>query len=322
MMSGRFSARLVTGAVAMATLLISASASAQFGLNQKTVPWRAVASGTSGGVQKFTAKLISNQADWANFCRLDGFTESMPQIDFFKERLIVVALGKRNTGGYSVTVTDVRPQTNGTFDIIAVESTPSPNMMTPQAITTPYTVIAVDRQVSTINVKITQQQGMGFGFGQPGGGFGNGNGLPPLTGGYCAFARWSVCNRPRFGVELLNSELELRNWLQSAGLSSPSALAGSGIDRGRPNQGAGAVAPSPLNQIDWRIERLVVLYAGQASTGANVDVLYAYRTLDGALKLGYRIVGGVSGNGQRSAPVTLVRVARSVNTVRATEVRD
>jgi hypothetical protein len=310
--------RLVTGAVAMATVLISASASAQFGLNQKTVPWRSVASGTSGGVQKFTAKLISNQADWANFCRLDGFTESMPQIDFFKERLVVVALGTRNTGGYSVTVTDVRPQTNGSFDIIAVESTPAPNMMTTQAITTPFTVIAVDRQVSTINVKITQQQGMGFGFGQPGGGFGLANGLPPLAGGFCAFARWSVCNRPRFGVELLNSELELRNWLQSAGLSSPSVLAGSGLDRGRPGQ----AAPSPLNQIDWRIERLAVLYAGQAATGANVDVLYAYRTLDGALKLGYRITGGVSGGGQRSAPVTLVRVARSVNTVRATEVRD
>lgn len=322
MMSGRFKAAAVTGALAMTTLLISASASAQFGLNQKTVPWRAVASGTSGGVQKFTAKLISNQADWANFCRLDGFTESMPQIDFFKERLVVIALGKRNTGGYSVTVTDIRPQTNGTFDILAVESTPSPNMMTTQAITTPYTVIAVDRQVSTINVKITQQQGMGFGFGQPGGGWGNQNGLPPLAGGFCAFARWSVCNRPRFGVELLNSELELRTWLQSAGLSDPAPLSGSGIDRGRPNQGAGQAAPSPLNQIDWRQERLVVLYAGQASTGANVDVLYAYRTLDGALKLGYRISGGVSGNGQRSAPVTLVRVGRNVNTVRATEVRD
>lgn len=306
----------------MATLLVSASASAQFGLNQKTVPWRAVASGTSGGVQKFTAKLISNQADWANFCRIDGFTESMPQIDFFKERLVVVALGKRNTGGYAVTVTDIRPQTNGTFDIIAVESTPSPNMMTTQAITTPFTVIAVDRQVSTINVKITQQQGMGFGFGQPGGGFVNQNGLPPLVGGFCAFARWSVCNRPRFGVELLNSELELRSWLQASGLADPSAVVGSGLDRGRPNHGGGQPAPSPLNQIDWRIERLAVLYAGQASTGANVEVLYAYRTLDGALKLGYRVTGGVSGSGQRSAPVTLVRVPRNVNMVRATEVRD
>ncbi len=321
-MTGRLNGLVVTGAALMATLLVSASASAQFGLNQKTVPWRAVASGTSGGVQKFTAKLISNQADWANFCRIDGFTESMPQIDFFKERLVVVALGKRTTGGYSVTVTDIRAQSNGTFDIIAVESTPSPNMMTTQAITTPFTVIAVDRQVSTINIKITQQQAMGFGFGQPGTGWGNQNGLPPLVGGFCAFARWSVCNRPRFGVELLNSELELRNWLQAAGLSDPAPLAGSGIDRGRPNQGGGQSAPSPLGQVDWRIERLAVLYAGQASTGANVDVLYAYRTLDGALKLGYRVSGGVSGNGQRSAPVTLVRISRNVNTVRATEVRD
>jgi hypothetical protein len=103
----------------------------------------------SGAISELTTQqvlAVPDEATWAKVReRLVFASNDQPQpVDFAAERVVVVALGQRPTGGYSVRVESVAER-GGVLEISAVEEAPGPSCLTTQALTQPFVVIAVAR---------------------------------------------------------------------------------------------------------------------------------------------------------------------------------
>ncbi|MGV3617835.1 MAG: protease complex subunit PrcB family protein [Fimbriimonas sp.] len=78
-------------------------------------------------------------------------------VDWLKYRLVAVHLGERRTGGYGVKV--LRVDRNGVYGIIrAVEETPVPGSFVTQAVTSPYTIIRVPRNLVRFELDLTKRE--------------------------------------------------------------------------------------------------------------------------------------------------------------------
>lgn len=68
--------------------------------------------------------------------------DSASSLDFQREHLLVVAMGRRNTGGYGLTLTDAAME-GSTLAVTTRVRAPAPDSMVTQALTTPCVVLAV-----------------------------------------------------------------------------------------------------------------------------------------------------------------------------------
>lgn len=77
--------------------------------------------------------------------------------DWLTYRLVAVHLGTRPTGGFGIKVT--RVERNGVYGIIrAIEETPVPGSMVSQAITSPYTIIRVPRNLVQFKLDLSTRE--------------------------------------------------------------------------------------------------------------------------------------------------------------------
>lgn len=70
-----------------------------------------------------------------------------PAVDFDSDMLIVAAMGRRNTGGYTIEVVRAT-RVGGVLTVEVVEASPGADCMTTQALTSPVTVIGVERSAA------------------------------------------------------------------------------------------------------------------------------------------------------------------------------
>lgn len=68
--------------------------------------------------------------------------DSASSLDFQREHLLVVAMGRKNTGGYGLTLADAAME-GATLAVTARVRVPAPDSMVTQALTTPCVVLAV-----------------------------------------------------------------------------------------------------------------------------------------------------------------------------------
>ncbi|WP_152207726.1 protease complex subunit PrcB family protein [Marinobacter changyiensis] len=68
--------------------------------------------------------------------------DSAASLDFQREHLLVVAMGRKNTGGFGLTLADAEME-GSTLAVTARVRTPAPGSMVTQALTTPCVVLAV-----------------------------------------------------------------------------------------------------------------------------------------------------------------------------------
>ncbi|MEX0606169.1 MAG: protease complex subunit PrcB family protein [Marinobacter sp.] len=68
--------------------------------------------------------------------------DSASSLDFQREHLLVVAMGRKNTGGYGLTLADAAMK-NSTLAVTTRVHSPAPDSMVTQALTTPCVVLAV-----------------------------------------------------------------------------------------------------------------------------------------------------------------------------------
>jgi len=66
---------------------------------------------------------------------------------------IVISAGQRPTGGYQLTVTDARKQTDGSWLIRTAEKKPAPGHMVTQVLTYPSVVIALPEANANVSVQ-------------------------------------------------------------------------------------------------------------------------------------------------------------------------
>jgi hypothetical protein len=67
---------------------------------------------------------------------------SVSSLDFEREHLLVVAMGRKNTGGYGLTLVNAAME-GSTLAVVSRVHTPAPDSMVTQALTTPCMVLAV-----------------------------------------------------------------------------------------------------------------------------------------------------------------------------------
>lgn len=84
--------------------------------------------------------------------------ETAPRIDWNRQKVVAIHLGKRPTGGYSVMVQ--RIQKDITFaTITAVERKPVPGQYVSEGITSPFVLIRVDRLTIPFKLSLTEARG-------------------------------------------------------------------------------------------------------------------------------------------------------------------
>ncbi len=106
-------------------------------------------SGQNGGADASGHRVLRDANDWNAHWRAVGQEAPRP-IDPVREMAIVVFLGERRTGGYTVEITAVESSAEGLI-VTPRESAPPPGAMVTQALTQPWALALVpasDRPVS------------------------------------------------------------------------------------------------------------------------------------------------------------------------------
>lgn len=229
-------------------------------------------------------------------------------VDWRKEKLLAVHLGTRNTSGFSVMIQNVEKK--GSFAMVtAVETQPSRGQMVAQNITSPFTIIKVDRIVVPFRLEIKKKEGLSVPGGsviwttpgtaiinpqdyeRPGGG---GYVDPKLQVEWGYFGARTRSQAVRSGLTTLNSESQ---WgMMWANLTGEPAR----------------YAPTGVN---WAREQLVVLMLGtRDTTGYSVKVLGVEKTGRGTAAVVRALeegpVPGSTVRRRKTSPFVVIRVAR------------
>jgi hypothetical protein len=109
-----------------------------------SVPLRNLGKGASSGIKEPTEEVIRNQAAWDKFwARHAGQANApAPEIDFSKDMVIAVTLGRKTSGGYSIQISKVEA-VGDRLKVSVVRTAPAPGAMTTQALTAPFHMVVV-----------------------------------------------------------------------------------------------------------------------------------------------------------------------------------
>ena len=100
------------------------------------------------GIEEPRRALLRTEAEWRELWTALAAGRipppEPPVIDFASRMVIVAAMGRRPTGGYAISIEDVRA-TEDTLFVTVVETSPGAGCMTNQALTAPVAVVTVER---------------------------------------------------------------------------------------------------------------------------------------------------------------------------------
>jgi hypothetical protein len=245
------------------------------GGGQDSITWSQFQSGQQSRIRQQGSYLLTTQNEYQNFwTRLTGqpADTAPPGVNWFNERLLVVTLGTRSTGGYSVFVQSVRNLPNGRTAVRAIERTPMPGQYVSEGQTAPYAIVKVPHTVNNVSLSVLPAQAMpgvilapGAYYGTPGGqagvGFGPETGPNAVSFEAYSSGPYSLVNRQSLFV--LNDERDLaRHWEQALGRPADSIPGG----------------------IDWNRQKLVAVHLGQRRTGGyGIIVAGMRRTENGTV---------------------------------------
>jgi hypothetical protein len=111
------------------------------------VPFSVLATGYYSSYQggRFV-QLITNQSDWSSAWSVIGRGSSgpLPEVNFNTRAVVLVYQGLKNTGGYGVSISEIRRE--GTGLIVRVsEQSPKPGDVTTEALTSPFVAVSIPR---------------------------------------------------------------------------------------------------------------------------------------------------------------------------------
>ncbi|MFD0862410.1 protease complex subunit PrcB family protein [Sungkyunkwania multivorans] len=92
-----------------------------------------------------------------NMTRRPGYP--LPNIDFDKEMVVILCMGQKNTGGYSIDIDSVE-ELEGTRRIWVRENGPGPNDMATMALTEPFCIVkmtATDKKIVFEKVQVSKK---------------------------------------------------------------------------------------------------------------------------------------------------------------------
>jgi hypothetical protein len=109
---------------------------------------RVLAKGALSGIHEPTQEVIKDKAAfeklWAKHNTRHLGETPVPEVDFSKEIVVFVAMGRKNTGGYNIHIIKVEP-VGGKLRISVQRKTPPPGGIAVQVITAPFEFVAVPK---------------------------------------------------------------------------------------------------------------------------------------------------------------------------------
>lgn len=123
--------------------------------NRETNPrseklWRDVPVEIGIDVEQSSRIVIRTQEEWHKWLAKHSQSElsndqiAAIKVDFAKETLVIAAMGMRNTGGYSIAISEVI-KVNDSLKITVKSTSPGPGSRVSHAITYPIAVVAVPK---------------------------------------------------------------------------------------------------------------------------------------------------------------------------------
>jgi len=103
-------------------------------------------SGLVNGTDLVIADSQSWATTWAQLIRGVGPPPALPAVDFRTERVVLVALGQRSTGGYDIRIDSVVQFQRGSVTYVTATS-PGNRCVTTQALTQPVDVMRVPQEL-------------------------------------------------------------------------------------------------------------------------------------------------------------------------------
>jgi len=118
------------------------------GMTSFAQSFKTIEKGAFGGVDKPLQVVVTNQTQWAELWDKHSARKlpkpPPPEIDFKKESIIFVSMGQKNTGGYTIEISDIR-RSGGKTEILVNTKEPKEGGLTIQALTAPFHIVAVPK---------------------------------------------------------------------------------------------------------------------------------------------------------------------------------
>lgn len=128
----------------------------------QNIPFNTVVKNTNGGFQELTQEFYNNQTAFEKAWKLawSNFSDPtpVPIVDFNKDVVVLVALGKRHNGGYQLKINSVREEPNQII-VDYIEITPNPKCTYAQSIVFPYEFIAFTKTSKKVVFKSSSKVG-------------------------------------------------------------------------------------------------------------------------------------------------------------------
>jgi uncharacterized protein (DUF885 family) len=114
---------------------------------QRTIDFSVLATGYNSGYKGARSiQLIMNESDWESAWRLNnrGASGPRPEVNFNTRAVIVVYQGLKTTGGYGISIAEIRRE-GTTIKVRVNEQSPKPGDVVTEALTSPFVAVSIPR---------------------------------------------------------------------------------------------------------------------------------------------------------------------------------
>ncbi len=119
-----------------------------------------LSSGTNGGFEDPTKKVIKTKEEflqlWADAHRNLLPPPKAPEVDFEEYQVVIVAMGMRTSGGYSIKINSVN-NSKGNLMISVTETSPGKGCMLTEALTFPFQMIQIKKNDGKVFFNVTEK---------------------------------------------------------------------------------------------------------------------------------------------------------------------
>jgi predicted outer membrane lipoprotein len=116
------------------------------------VEFTVVERGGQSNIERPREAVVRTAAEWTALWTEHATDRERPPVDFTTSMIVAVFLGSRPTGGYSVELTSVERNSEGTV-VTYRENRPAKDMMTTQVITMPFVIASLPKSDGPVRFK-------------------------------------------------------------------------------------------------------------------------------------------------------------------------
>jgi hypothetical protein len=121
-------------------------------LAQASLPFATVAQGLQSNIEEPRQVIVRTAAEWQALWKQHDGDSAPPAVDFTQSIVVAVFLGSRPTAGFTVAITDVTTNGNGTV-VEYRERQPPRDQFLAQVLTAPFHAVRINRAAGPLEFR-------------------------------------------------------------------------------------------------------------------------------------------------------------------------